>query len=60
MACCDLFKAQRRNGMLVIEEGRPRETDYLVDVDSIDTKVLIARAGSLLNCIEYAKVSGMS
>ena len=60
VACCDLFKAQRRKGMLVVDEGRPKETGYLVEVDSIDTKVLIAREGSLLHCIEYAKVSGMS
>ena len=60
LACCDLFKAQRRNGMLVVDESRPKEIDYFVEVDSIDTKVLIARAGTLLHCIEYAKVSGMS
>ena len=44
--------------MLIVDEGRPKETDYLVEVTSIDITVLVARAGSLPHCIEYAKVSG--
>ncbi|KAK9906510.1 hypothetical protein WJX75_003063 [Coccomyxa subellipsoidea] len=60
LALCELYKARSRNGMLIIKPGSPEQVDFLVELESMDRKLVQADApGDRMHLLRYNKVSGL-
>lgn len=61
LAVCRVWRALERNGLLVVSTATPRFKLTAVDLNSIDSKVIMARAGQQkLHLLSYSKVSGLN